>query len=168
MTLYHELSPDALVSALREGLRRTSRGEKGQDDAIKKTDAYLDQHCPAPLRAKGVSRDDNIYAYLGTEDTLIDIRDGRTVPLTDRPDPTSKLLRLSVDPAHCYVSDLERYDAVKRAIDQHSDTQLAALATEYWQHITPLASYGPGSIRRPEIMITCDLAPHALTPLDIA
>ena len=168
MPLYHELSPEALRNALADGLKRTSRGDKGQDEAIKKTDTYLDRRRPDALRKHGVSRDDNIYAYLGTDRTMIDIRDGRTIPLAEHPDPDSRLVMLSVDPSDCFVSDLDRYDTLRQAITDKKPVDLKALAADYWQHVIPLPDYQPGSVRRPEIMVTRDLPPASLTPIDTA
>lgn len=42
MILYHEVDSSDVDSILREGLKRTSRGDKGDDKAIIKTDKLLD------------------------------------------------------------------------------------------------------------------------------
>lgn len=162
MILYHEIDRDSLDNVLTDGLKRTSRGEKGSDEAIKKTDAYLDARRPATLVHKDISRDDNIYAFLGDNKTLIDITNGLIVPLSERKQPDIALLRLSVEPSVCYVSDLDRYDAVKHAIAHDMIDQLDALSEHYWQAVIPLNDYTAGTIIRPEIMITRDVLPSEI------
>ena len=167
MTLYHEVAQDTLASILRDGIKRTARGDKGDNSAIKRADDYLDARRPGILRDKGVSRDNNIYAYLGDDHSLVDIRSGDIVPLTQHPDPDSSLLRLSVDPTLCYVSDLDDYDALKQAIETEApDAVLETKATAYWRALTPLTTYRPGSIRRPEVMITRDIAAENITVVE--
>lgn len=46
MKAYHEVSADDLATILSNGLKKTSRGEKGDDKAIKATDEWLDAHRP--------------------------------------------------------------------------------------------------------------------------
>jgi hypothetical protein len=162
MTLYHEIDRDSLDSVLTDGLKRTSRGEKGDNDAIKKTDAYLDARRPATLVQKNVSRDDNIYAFLGTDKTVIDITSGIVLCLSDRKIPDTALLRLSAEQNACYVSDLDRYDAVKYAIENDMTEQLDTLAAHYWQAVVPLDTYATGTIIRPEVMITRDIRPSEI------
>jgi hypothetical protein len=162
MTLYHEIDRESLDSVLTDGVKRTSRGEKGDDDAIKKTDTYLDARRPATLVQKNVSRDDNIYAFLGTDRTLIDITSGVVVSLSDRKKPDTALLRLSVEQNACYVSDLDRYDAVKYAIENNMTEQLNTLAAHYWQAVVPLGTHVAGTVIRPEVMITRDIRPSEI------
>lgn len=61
MRLYHEISSDSLKGTLRKGLKRTSRGEKGDDESIIKTDRYLDSVRPTALKKLDLSRSNNIY-----------------------------------------------------------------------------------------------------------
>lgn len=119
MTLYHEAPLDSLSELRHNGLERTARGDKGDDPVIKRTDDYLDAHCPDKLRSYGVSRSNNLYAFLGDEAHIVDIQNGATLPLQDYAISDSILFRLSVDPASCFVSDLDRYDAVKAAVASH-------------------------------------------------
>lgn len=163
MNLYHEAPLTTLPELLAEGLKRTTRGDKGDDDAIKQTDNYLDDHCPAKLRAQHVSRNNSIYAFLGDETNLIDIQNGATLPIDDYPLQQTALLCLTVSRAHCFVSDLDRYDAVKAAVTDHDAASLPVLAARYWDAVVPLVAYDPGSITRPEVMITADLTPAQLT-----
>lgn len=44
--------------------------------------------------------------------------------------------------------------------------EIGSLRDTYWIKITPLESYVPGTIRRPEIMITYDIAPHDIAAAD--
>ncbi|HEX8389885.1 MAG TPA: hypothetical protein VF597_00500 [Candidatus Saccharimonadales bacterium] len=83
MTAYHEIASDKAEDVLKHGLKRTSRGDKGDDQSIIKTDEFLDAHCPAELKDRGVSRDDNVYAYVCVDDAIVDITDGSIVPLKD-------------------------------------------------------------------------------------
>lgn len=165
MVLYHEVAKDSVEKILADGLKRTSRGEKGDKTDIIQTDTYLDDHRPVAVRKRGVSRDDNLYAFVGTEDSLIDITNGATVSLADYPKEGSALLRITVDEAACYVSDLDRYDAVKAAIANHETATLAELTDEYWASLTPLRSFEIGDILRPEVMITTDVPPQQITPV---
>lgn len=165
MPLYHEVAKDSVEKILTDGLKRTSRGDKGDQTDIIQTDAYLDDHRPGALRDQGISRDDNLYAFVGTDTSLVDITNGATVSLQDYPQEDSVLLRLAVDEAACYVSDLDRYDAVKAAIANHETATLAELADAYWASLTPLRSFKIGDILRPEVMITTDIPSHYITPI---
>ena len=163
MILYHEVAKDSVEKILADGLKRTSRGDKGDQTDIIQTDAYLDDHRPDAVRKQGVSRDDNLYAFVGTDYSLIDITNGATVPLTDYPNDGSVLLRIAVDEVACHVSDLDRYDAVKAAIANHETATLAELADTYWTSLTPLRDFKIGDILRPEVMITTDIPPRQIT-----
>jgi hypothetical protein len=163
MVLYHEVTEDALEQTLSHGLKSAARGEKGDKNDIIRTDTYLDDHRPAHIRRQGISRNDNLYAFIGTTTTLIDITNGATVPLKDYPLHNSCLLRLSVDSNECYVSDLDRYDAVKAAVANHETATLAELASDYWTHLVPLGDFTIGDITRPEIMITRDVSPRNIS-----
>ena len=165
MVLYHEVTKDSVEKILADGLKRTSRGDKGDKTDIIETDTYLDNHRPAALRERGVSRDDNLYAFVGTDNSLVDITNGATLSLADYPQEDSILLRIAVDEDTCYVSDLDRYDAVKAAIANHETATLAELADEYWASLTPLRTFEIGGILRPEIMITTDVPPQQITPV---
>lgn len=162
MLVYHEASPDKIESILQNGLKRQSRGAKGDDVWIKKTDKFLDERRPKKLRDAGVSRDDNIYAYLSTGEYIISITDGTLVPLTAFIKQASNgLLKLNINEANCFVSDLDTYDALKDALKNHSprDT-IEVLAQSYWHKLTLLSDYQNDDIRRPEIMITYNINPQ--------
>lgn len=53
MKVYHQIQASALEMALVKGLLRTSRGYKGGDKAIIKTDHLLDMYRPQSLKNKG-------------------------------------------------------------------------------------------------------------------
>lgn len=168
MRAYHEVTPGELGSVLSNGLKRTSRGAKGDDKLIIQTDAFLDKHRPHSLKEKGVSRNTNLYAYIGDGATIVDITDGREVAL-DRfiATGTQAVLELKLDLTRCYVSDLDTYDALKKAIGQHQGTdRLETLAASYWRKLQPLATFKIGDIRRPEIMVTYDVEAGDVRRLD--
>jgi hypothetical protein len=74
------------------------------------------------------------------------------------------LLRITADPTKCYVSDLDLYDTVKRAMElQEQDTTLENLAEKYWQKIVSLDEFEVGMIERPEVMITYDISPENIS-----
>lgn len=157
MNAYHEVDPDSVESIIEHGLKRTSRGEKGDDSVIKQVDSLLDEQCPAPLRKAGVSRGSNVYAFVEDQGQIIRITDGKKVPIdTFVKTSDQKVLLLSVDPQRCYVSDLDMYDALKgRAENRTIPTKLIQ---EYWTHVIRLDEYRQNHFRRPEIMITYDIA----------
>lgn len=163
MVLYHEVTKDALDQTLAHGLKAAARGEKGDKSDIKQTDTHLDTHRPDSIRQLGISRDDNLYAFVGTEHSLIDITNGATLPLKDYPLEDSHLLRLDIDLDHCYVSDLDRYDAIKAAVANHEVATLNELTDDYWAHVVPLRDFTIGEIARPEIMITQDVSPRDIS-----
>lgn len=159
MFVFHQVDPSTLSAVLTHGLKRFSRGEKGADGLIMKTDAFLDERCPKIVKEQGVSRDNNIYAYLTDKESIIDITDGSQIPIkTFIAQSTQAVLRLDINPARCFVSDLDTYDALKAALEARGDPSKAEqLAESYWNKLTPLTNFEIGSIRRPEIMITYDI-----------
>jgi hypothetical protein len=74
---FHEINKDNLELALRVGLKRTSRGDKGDDKEIIKTDKLLDDNRQAVLIQNNVSRDDNLYCYFYYKNKIVDITDGK-------------------------------------------------------------------------------------------
>jgi hypothetical protein len=164
MILYHEVSNDAIQSILREGLKRNDRGEKGDDQDIIETDEYLDATQPLSLKKTGLSRSNNIYAFIGEHGSIIDIKDGSVRSLKDyMSDRDSVLLKLTVDPAYCYVSDLDKYDAVKSSYTNNDKLRAYDYAHDYWNSVIPLAAFKPNTIRRPEVMIVKDLPPELVS-----
>ena len=161
MVIYHEINSETIDSIFKNGLKRTSRGDKGSDGFIVKTDYFLDAHIPQRLRSAGISRDNNIYGYLGSDDSIIDIKDGSLTPVSKKKsDQTVIILKLDVDPARCWVSDLDLYDELKNLFKNNAPKEfLLTQAEKYWQRLVPLHQYTPESIRRPEIMITYDIEP---------
>lgn len=164
MKLYHEASRAAINSILSEGLKRTSRGEKGGDDAIIRTDKLIDE-CRTPAQTQlELSRDNNLYAYVGTDDFVVDIADGRHTEL-DRysKSGTQVLLELDVDETKAFVSDLDIYDAIRRGVAEGMPLEsLKEWAKKYWESMIRLDNYHLGAISRPEVMITYDIQPHCM------
>lgn len=157
------VNPDTLGSILSHGIKRASRGELGDEKDIIKTDHYLDFHRPQYLKAEGLSRDNNIYAYLADADKVIDIVDGQVVSVrTFVSTSENPVVRIRIDPKRCFVSDLDTYDALKTAITNNEESAYQKLADSYWKKVTKLARYEAGAFRRPEVMITYDIDPIAI------
>lgn len=159
MIVYHETNPSDKDSILRDGLKCTSRGEKGDESAIAKTDYFLDNYRPDTLRRAGVSRDNNLYAFVWRNNKIISITDGADIDVKEFVKNSDRLvLRLQVDPRRCFVSDLNAYDTVKKAIENKKDQhEIIELAQIYWDKVAALSSYELSSIGRPEVMVTYDV-----------
>lgn len=164
MKVYHQIQASALEMALVKGLLRTSRGDKGGDKVIIKTDHLLDMYRPQSLKKQGVSRDDNLYAYVRKDDTILDITDGKPVPLgVFIASSKQPILELDIDPHKCFISDLDAYDTLKSALTNHIDQpSLEQLAKAYWEKLIRLSDGTLSNIRRPEVMITYDIAPDKI------
>lgn len=160
MYAYHEVNSDTVQSILKNGLKRSDRGDKGDYDDIVKTDNFLDDHCPAELKSLGLSRQNNLYAYVSHNQNVISITDGAEVPIDKfARNSNQAVLRLKLDPKKCFVSDLDTYDALKSAIKNHENQNaLETLAKSYWNKVIRLDKFSIGIFRRPEIMVTYDLA----------
>ena len=165
MVLYHEISQNLLPDALKNGLRCTSRGEKGQAAAIIRTDEFLDSICPPELKQRGVSRDNNLYTFLGNETAVKDIKTGGYVPLSNYRKQGRQLLRLQVPFGNCFLSNLDLYDAVKQNIQQLSEAELRQLGVRYWAAVVPLEQADLAMVPRPEVMITTDVSPRQIEVL---
>lgn len=167
MIVYHEVNSNALGAVLNNGLTRTSRGSKGDDSSIVATDQYLDERCPVRLKEQGISRNNNVYAYVSTGGSIVDITSGGLTPLQEFISRSNQsVLELSVDTSRCYVSDLDTYDAIMTALENHEDQYIIdQLASSYWNKIIVLKDFSLGSIRRPEIMITYDVPPGMIRPI---
>lgn len=164
MIVYHEVDHHLLASVLRGGIQLGKAEGKRTRPDIQRADEYLDARRPESLRRAGVCRGENIYAYVGDETAVRDIRDGRQVSLAALiAESTQAVLRLDVAPQYCYISDLDAFDAVKRALHGQQPSEVSErLADKYWRRVTPLAAYNDGAIARPEVMITRDVAPEQI------
>lgn len=164
---YHEVKSSSLQEVLKNGLKCTSRGDKGDDKDIIKTDALLDKHRPTSLRRAGVSRDNNLYAYVDVDGKISDIKNGQYVSIHDFVKRSEqKVLKLTLDPRRCFVSDLDIYDKVMDAAKVHApSTDVQILINEYWSRLTPLYRFQPSSITRPEVMITYNIEPKDIERL---
>lgn len=164
MVIYHEVTHDALARIRQEGIKRASRGIKGKDKSIIHTDNFLDKHCPPYLHEISVSRNNNIYGYIGTKSSLIDIQDGSLISLSKKKEQNDQvLLRLDIDTQGCWVSDLDMYDKVKDAIvKKQPNEKILQLCHRYWNALQPLKNYKK-NIKRPEVMITYDIPASCIT-----
>lgn len=164
MKIYHEVSAESVDSIFKNGLKRTSRGTKGDDDLIAKTDEFLDAHRPSQFRSVGLSRNSSIYGYIGSEDSLISIKDGSSVAIhKKKAGGSGVLLELTVDPERCWVSDLDAYDELKTLFEHEAAKEyLVTQAQKYWNLLIPLRAYKQDTISRPEVMITYDIDPAAI------
>lgn len=163
ITLYHEVSSDSVDGILQNGIKRDKGGEK-RDAQIEKIDTFLDTHLPDNFESLGLNRRSVIYAYLEHEGNIVDITDGELVPLEKyESEKGTVLLRITVDPENCYVSDLDLYDTLKRAMQlDEQDSTREHLADQYWKRIVPLEEFQLGSIKRPEVMINADIEPKSI------
>jgi hypothetical protein len=161
---FHEIKKDNLELALKAGLKRTSRGDKGDDKAIIKTDKLLDINRPAVLIQNNVSRDDNLYCYFYYKNKIVDITDGNLKGMHEISRSKSQaLLRVSVIPTRCYVSNLDLYDEVLLCLKQGNAAKAKKLADKYWHELTHLDKYDHSNgFIRPEIMVTYDIPPSCL------
>lgn len=163
---YHEVDPAQLDSILQNGLLRSSTGAKTNESAIVRTDQLLDRYRPETLRSAGVGRENNIYAYFTTDNKIADIITGQLVDLPDFiANSEQAVLRLTIDPQYCYVSDLDVYDNIKLMIesDGQNEKALRDLAARYWNSLVLLPNFEQSMISRPEIMITYDINAHDIT-----
>lgn len=162
VTLYHEISPESLDLVQKEGIKRKSEGVKS-DREKQKVDTFLDTHLPEWTAPQQVCRANVVYAYLPDGDSkIIDIKNGDAVPLElymARSKQT--LLAVNVDENACYVSDLDLYDTMTRALElDEQDSTREHLADRYWERVVTLRDYEPGMIARPEVMIAADIRPQ--------
>jgi hypothetical protein len=162
VTAYHEVSKESLGDVLKHGLKRVSRGEKSDDQIIYKTDQFLDNRRSNKLAQAEVSRDNNVYAYVAIDDHILDITDGKLVAVSRFIHKSEQcVLRLSLDPTKCFVSDLDTYDRLKQAIKNNESLGIQEdLAKKYWTKVLPFYEYNRNKIYRAEIMVTYDIPPE--------
>lgn len=165
MIAYHEANPDTVSSILQKGLQKTSRGDLSNHAIRAQTDRLLDDNRPEALRLAGLSRDNNVYAFLYMDGTLTGIDKGEPLTVEEYVRNTDQaVFCLTIDPTRTYVSDLDAYDSVAKLLQTGADEQtIAAAARRYWSTIIQLSSYEAGQIKRPELMITYDIPPGYLT-----
>lgn len=161
VTLYHELSPETVDKVLAEGIKKDKSGTK-RNSSIEKLDTFLDTHIPDEVKTLGLSRRSVVYAFMASGDKIVDIVTGDEVAVEDYiKDNQMSLLKLKVEPEVCYVSDLDLYDTLRRAMEQdEQDSTREHLADRYWKRVIPLKDYEPGTIARPEVMIATDIEPR--------
>lgn len=164
MIVYHEANLKAVDSILEKGLKCTSRGDKGDDSVIMQTDKLLDDCRPEKLKQAGISRDNNLYAFIADNNKVISIVDGGAVRIGEFVEKSDQaVFRLTVDPKKCYVSDLDLFDATREAVEKDkSPTTLNKHAARYWNALTPLSNFKINTIKRPEVMVTYDISPESI------
>jgi small nuclear ribonucleoprotein (snRNP)-like protein len=135
VVVYHEIKKDYLDKVLKNGLKRSSRGDKGDDEDIKKTDQLLDKSRPKKLT------------------------DGKSKNISDISQRSEhQLLEVKIDPKRCYVGDLDCYDRILNMVKYNNIEQAHELAAVYWQRITRLDKYNHDKgFKRPEVMVTYDI-----------
>jgi hypothetical protein len=117
------------------------------------------------LRNAGVSRENNLYGYFTVDNKIADIITGQLVAVSDFVAKSDQaVLRLTIDPSYCYVSDLDLYDNIRIIIEANDhDPTLPDLARSYWDNLLPFIGFEKSIINRPEIMITYDIKPPDIT-----
>ena len=164
MIAFHEAKPKDIENILVHGLKRTSRGDKGDDLSIIQTDRLLDRWCPDDLRKAGWSRDNNLYAYIVLNGNVIDITNDQRVPVDKFiANAQQSLLELTVDPDRSFVSDLDIYDELLHAIrNKRAEVHLRKISERYYNTIQPFSLFNGASIVRAELMIPYDISPKHL------
>lgn len=159
MLVYHELPSDAVGSVLRNGLKRSTHSDKSNDKVIIQTNSFLDKRRPSELGKAGVSRDNNIYAYICIGDSIVDIVDGRCLSINEFVEKSEQvILELDVDSSRCFVSDLDTYDALSDALKESKPQHiLDELGDSYWNKMTKLSEFTASGMCRPEVLITYDV-----------
>lgn len=169
MRIFHESQRGHIASIMQNGLVQGSSGVKSQNSLNTKTDKLLDQHRPVAVKTANICREKNIYGYVGIDEKIIDIIDGTHRDLAEYIKNSSLVvLELMPEPTQCYVSDLDRYDAIKQMVDLNAPLDsIIPLIGHYWSALVPLQMYNPSDIRRPEVVITSDIQPSAIHVIDI-
>jgi hypothetical protein len=163
VTLFHEIDPSSQEGVLQGGIKRKASGDK-TDPEKKKIDTFLDTHLPDWAQYDDVYRGNVLYGYLADGDGVVDISTGDVLPLKKFMAASDQtLLRIKVDEEQCYVSDLDLYDTLVRAMElDEQDSTREHLADRYWQRIIPLRDYEQGTIKRPEVMVAADIKPEEI------
>jgi hypothetical protein len=161
--LYHEIDPSTKDNVLNQGIKRGAEGRKN-DAGKKKVDAFLDTHMPDWAKEKQLSRHDAVYGYLVDGDKIVDITNGESVAVEQFIAKShDALLRVMVDSDKCYVSDLDLYDTIIRAMElDEQDSTREHLADRYWERIVPLEKFELGMFARPEVIVTTDIEPRSI------
>jgi hypothetical protein len=161
---FHEINKDNLELTLKAGLKRTSRGDKGDDEEIIKTDKLLDDNRPAGIMHANVSRDNCLYCYFYYKNKIVDITDGKLKDVDEISRSKSQaLLRLKVVPTRCFVSNLDLYDEILQYLKRQNTTKATEIASRYWQQLTRLDNYDHSNgFNRPEIIVTYNVPASCL------
>lgn len=160
--VFHEIFHDTVDTALQRGILLGTGGDK-RDTEIHQTDEFLNKYRPSHLKQRGVDRKTNNYCYLSKGENIIDITSGEEKSLSEFLSQSKQaLLQIEVDPAVCYVSDLDLYDQIKELLTKGDETNARRLAPIYWNSLQLLADY-PGGVRRPEVIVPHNIPASAIT-----
>jgi len=167
--LYHQASKKDAAKILREGLLQGAGGERrAADDDISRGDALLNRLRSPQDKQRGLDRERNVYCYMAAEKGIVDITSGAIEdPAAVLDDASQTLLAIDADPAHCFVSDLDRYDSFMQAAKNGDMEQARKLGREYWRALQSLQEYAH-TFRRPEVIVTCNVPPEKITRLTAA
>lgn len=163
MIIYHEAPKKDTEAILQNGLQRTSKGLRSQEQIIIDTNDFLDDHRPPAIIRASIWRNKSIYGFVGSSDWIIEIQDGKKIPLAEHLEETKQAVFRIIPNDCCYLSDLDQYDIVKQHLQAGQERAAIHAAQQYWERLIPLRQDQLGTIRRPEAMIPCDLAPSELS-----
>jgi hypothetical protein len=164
---YHSIQEEALARCLEIGLKYGEAGARSQEPHIQQTNDYLDRRIPSDLKSLRLYRQQCLYMYADIDGFVLDIQSGELTPWQewDAGEGFCKL-RVMLDEKACYVSDLEAYDELVRAVQQNAGAEaLEHLAAQYWRRVIPFTGVSPLGYKRIEIMVTQDIRPHHITVL---
>ena len=156
MRIFHEVSYGDVSAILEQGLFQGSHGKKTEEPLVDQVNSLLDSYRPDAAIRAGICRMTNIYGYVGIDEKIIDITDGRHIDLAEFiKNNSNALLELMIDPTFCYVADLDQYDAIRNIITVYAPDEIVRTAIDrYWDSVVPLQMFTIGEIRRPEVFVT--------------
>src|SRR5690606_15492069 len=99
-----------------------------------------------------IYRNSSIYGYLPIDArNVIDITNGQPIAVDElAKELEQEIVKITVNQQTCYASDLDAYDAVRKAVEAHVDeSALQRLANSYWSKLVRLSDYETDGIRRP-------------------
>jgi len=163
MIIYHEAPQKDVEVILQNGLQRTSKGLRSQERLVIDTNDFLDHYRPPAIKDADIWRNKSIYGFVGDNDWIIEIKDGKRTPLSIHlAQAEQAVFKITPDVHYCYLSDLDLYDNVKRCLQADQRQDAARAAQLYWEHLVPAQQSSIHTILRPEVMIVRDLAPSEL------
>lgn len=190
VNVYHALPERQLQQILAEGLHYGKQGPHSREPFAARANTFLDKHRPTDLLNKKLSRRKCIYAFLGLNDALIDIRTGKPVAPGEWHAGHGKAkLQLQVAAANGYVADLDMYDHIAGLLATGDVMPgLSSLAYTYWHGVLPLGHvvehytasvsggiiakasapiHLPRALGRVEVLLTEDVPPESIAVLGL-